>query len=80
MLDWSANKIRDMNRLYIRLDCALQNKNLCTYYESLGNPLDADARILAKPSLVSISVENFPPFSVQYFPLLKAAECGLYAV
>ena len=36
MLDWSANKIRDMNRLYIRLDCALQNKNLCAYNESRG--------------------------------------------
>ncbi|OEZ63413.1 integrase [Duganella sp. HH105] len=29
---------------------------------------------------VSISVENFPPFSVQYFPLLKVAERDLYAV
>ena len=29
---------------------------------------------------MSISVENFPPFSVQYFPLLKAAERDLCAV
>jgi len=36
MLGWSANKIRDMNRRYIRLDCALGNKTLCSYYESLG--------------------------------------------
>lgn len=36
MLDWSAIKIRDMSRLYLRLDCALQNRKLCGYYESLG--------------------------------------------
>ena len=36
MLEWSADKIRDNNCLYIRLDCALQNTNLCIYYESLG--------------------------------------------
>jgi restriction system protein len=29
---------------------------------------------------VSISVQNFPPFSVQYFPLLTPAEHGPYAV
>lgn len=36
MLDWSTNKIRDMNHRYIRLDCPLQNQTLCSYYESLG--------------------------------------------
>lgn len=36
MLDWCAEKIRDMGRRYIRLDCALQNEKLCAYYESLG--------------------------------------------
>lgn len=34
----------------------------------------------SKSETLSISVENFPPFSVQYFPLLKAAERDLCVV
>jgi ribosomal protein S18 acetylase RimI-like enzyme len=36
MLDWCANKVRELNRCYVRLDCAVHNAKLCTYYESLG--------------------------------------------
>jgi ribosomal protein S18 acetylase RimI-like enzyme len=36
MLDWCANKVRELNRRYVRLDCAVHNAKLCTYYESLG--------------------------------------------
>jgi ribosomal protein S18 acetylase RimI-like enzyme len=36
MLDWCANKVSDLNRRFVRLDCGAQNAKLCAYYESLG--------------------------------------------
>lgn len=36
IIEWCANKMAGLNRRFIRLDCAVQNTNLCAYYESLG--------------------------------------------
>jgi ribosomal protein S18 acetylase RimI-like enzyme len=36
ILDWCAGRARDLNRRFVRLDCAIQNTKLCAYYESLG--------------------------------------------
>ncbi|WP_322028466.1 GNAT family N-acetyltransferase [Paraburkholderia sp. J76] len=36
MLDWCADKVRGLNRRFVRLDCAVHNTQLCAYYESLG--------------------------------------------
>ncbi|KWA06962.1 GNAT family N-acetyltransferase [Burkholderia territorii] len=36
MLDWCAAKVGDLNRRFVRLDCAVENAKLCRYYESLG--------------------------------------------
>ncbi|RAS38678.1 GNAT family N-acetyltransferase [Paraburkholderia bryophila] len=36
MLDWCGDRLYALNRRFIRLDCAVHNVKLCTYYESLG--------------------------------------------
>lgn len=36
MLDWCADRMRDLNRHHVRLDCPVHNATLCAYYESLG--------------------------------------------
>ncbi|MGI4856647.1 MAG: GNAT family N-acetyltransferase [Janthinobacterium lividum] len=36
MLDWCAEKMSSLNRLFVRLDCPAHNVKLCAYYESLG--------------------------------------------
>jgi ribosomal protein S18 acetylase RimI-like enzyme len=36
MIDWCANKMKALNRRFVRLDCDAGNTMLCAYYESLG--------------------------------------------
>jgi len=36
MLDWCGDKLSILDRRFIRLDCAVHNVKLCSYYESLG--------------------------------------------
>jgi len=36
MLDWCAQRLSELKRRYVRLDCPARNATLCAYYESLG--------------------------------------------
>lgn len=36
MIDWANNQLKQNNRQFLRLDCAINNKALCTYYEKQG--------------------------------------------
>lgn len=36
IIEWAASQVLAKNRLYLRLDCSPDNKQLCTYYESQG--------------------------------------------
>jgi len=36
VIDWCTNRVRELDRRFVRLGCDPRNTKLCAYYESLG--------------------------------------------